>query len=119
MIVAVAVAIAMCTMCSRGKPWRVKTNVSAGTMIIPPPSPSSPARNPVNAPRTRNATMSVGSIVRSGLTLRELHDEVPLRRLDGRHRQPVAPLQDAHLRELGLRAQFGERNEPCLLDQRD
>ena len=43
-----------------GNPARVKTRVRSGTMIIPPPTPSSPARKPTTAPsdagRRRPAT---------------------------------------------------------------
>ena len=34
---------------------RVKMIVSIGTIVMPPPMPSSPARKPTNAPRATNA----------------------------------------------------------------
>jgi hypothetical protein len=61
-IVAVAVAIAMCTTCSGGNPSRVKMNVRSGTIVMPPPMPRSPARNPTIAPSARKAAISAGSI---------------------------------------------------------
>ena len=69
-IVAVAVATAMCTTCSGAKPCRANTNVRSGTIVMPPPSPSSPARNPTIAPSSRNAPTSAGSILLSARSAR-------------------------------------------------
>jgi hypothetical protein len=60
-IVAVAVATAMCTTCSGAKPCRAKTNVRSGTIVMPPPRPSKPARKPTIAPSARNAPTSADS----------------------------------------------------------
>ena len=35
------------------KPWRVKLNTSTGTMMMPPPTPNSPASTPAQAPNSR------------------------------------------------------------------
>src|SRR6266496_2455020 len=99
-------------------PWRLNTIVSSGTIVMPPPMPRSPARKPTIAPRTTKATISAGSI-RSRGALGELHDVRPLRRIDGRDREPVTSLQDAHSRERGIRPQLRERNETGLLDELD
>ena len=40
-------------MCSAGKPLAVNTNTSIGTITMPPPMPSSPAKNPTATPMAR------------------------------------------------------------------
>ena len=52
-MVAIEVASARCIMCSAGNPLAVNTNTSIGTMIMPPPMPSRPARKPTDSPIAR------------------------------------------------------------------
>ena len=47
---AIEVPNAMCTSLSAGKPCAANSEASTGTMMPPPPTPSSPAKNPTNAP---------------------------------------------------------------------
>ena len=44
---------ARCIIESGGRPNQVKQNISMGTMIKPPPTPSSPASTPTIAPTMR------------------------------------------------------------------
>ena len=53
MIVAADVPIAIGTTCSRAKPSCRNTSTSTGTIVKPPPMPSSPARKPTKAPTAR------------------------------------------------------------------
>ena len=71
-IVAMAVATAMCTMCSRGKCSCVNRIVRIGTMIIVPPMPSSPARKPMTHPSATKAAISEDVHRRLGFLCREL-----------------------------------------------
>ena len=64
MIVPAEVPIAIGTRCSVAKPCRVKISSSTGTVVKPPPMPSSPARNPTNAPSARNTGTSAKFICR-------------------------------------------------------
>jgi hypothetical protein len=64
MMVASAVAIAMCTTTSCGKPRAVKIIVMKGTSTMPPPMPSRPAANPPALPITSSARISNQSIRR-------------------------------------------------------
>ena len=61
-IVASDVAIAMWRMYSAGKPCQVNSAVRNGTISMPPPMPSSPAANPVQAPSSTSAPMNTGLI---------------------------------------------------------
>ena len=47
------VAIAMCITYAAGKPWAENISASEETIMIPPPMPRSPARNPTTAPIAR------------------------------------------------------------------
>ena len=71
---------------------RVNRIVSSGTSVMPPPMPSSPARKPTSRPdgEQRRARCSVQSITDA---VRELLDDLPLRRRDRRDRQAVARAQ--------------------------
>jgi hypothetical protein len=60
-MVANEVATAILTMCSGGKPLLVKMKVMKGTINMPPPMPSKPAKKPVQSPRMSNSTTSAGS----------------------------------------------------------
>ena len=64
-IVASDVAIAMWRMCSVGKPCQVNSTVRNGTISMPPPMPSNPAANPVQAPSSTSAPMNTGLMRRS------------------------------------------------------
>ncbi|MNE79423.1 hypothetical protein D3C80_1759050 [compost metagenome] len=52
-MVASEVPTAICVSTSGEKPWAVKLYTSTGTMIMPPPTPNSPASTPAQAPSTR------------------------------------------------------------------
>ncbi len=58
MIDADDVPIAIGSRCSRAKPSCAKTSVSTGTIVKPPPMPSSPARKPTKAPSARKIGIS-------------------------------------------------------------
>ena len=59
-MVAMDVAMAIFTAISVGTPRRVSTRVTKGTIIMPPPTPSRPARNPAPRPRASNSAISTG-----------------------------------------------------------
>jgi len=52
-IAAIDVPSDRCTRCSWPKPWAANIVVSTGTMMPPPPTPSSPAKKPTKAPSNR------------------------------------------------------------------
>ncbi|XQU68499.1 hypothetical protein OJJOAM_001230 [Cupriavidus sp. H18C1] len=54
-MVDIEVAIAIWTIASSGKASQLKVSVRNGTIIMPPPTPSSPAQKPVNAPSSNSA----------------------------------------------------------------
>ena len=60
-MVANEVATAIFTMCSVGKPLLVNMKVMKGTINMPPPMPSKPAKKPVHRPSVSNSTTSTGS----------------------------------------------------------
>ncbi|MNI95644.1 hypothetical protein D3C73_1539470 [compost metagenome] len=53
MIVASEVPTARWVSTAASKPCKVKLNTSTGTIMIPPPTPNSPANTPAQAPNTR------------------------------------------------------------------
>ncbi|MNV32775.1 hypothetical protein D3C71_1241210 [compost metagenome] len=53
MIVASEVPTARWVRIDASKPCKVKLNTSTGTMMIPPPTPNSPANTPAQAPSAR------------------------------------------------------------------
>jgi hypothetical protein len=59
-IVAIEVATAMCRATEPGTPAAASAKSSAGTMTMPPPTPSSPASNPPMAPAPTRAA-SIGN----------------------------------------------------------
>ena len=64
MMVASDVAMAVCTMCSSGTPVLTSSMVRKGVRIMPPPMPKSPAKNPVQDPKTISASAISSVIVR-------------------------------------------------------
>src|SRR5688500_3452868 len=105
MIAASAVPIAMCITKTAGNPCAANMSASEETMMVPPPIPSSPAKNPVAAPIARYAASSA---------IQPLEDELPLRFRHGSDREPVAAPQREHAGERGARAHLRERHEACL-----
>ena len=61
MMVAMDVAMAALTARSGAMPRLVRMAVMNGTMIMPPPMPSRPARKPVHRPRAASSTIRSGS----------------------------------------------------------
>ncbi len=61
-MVPIEVAIAIWTMASPAKPRLVNSSVRNGTIIMPPPTPSSPAQKPVKAPSASRAGISTGRL---------------------------------------------------------
>ena len=72
MIVPADVPIAIGTRCSVAKPSREKISRSTGTVVKPPPMPSSPARNPMNAPSARK-TGNSAKFIRPASSLTAFH----------------------------------------------
>ena len=66
MMVAIEVAIAIFTARSAGTPRWPRMIVMKGTISMPPPMPSRPARKPVPTPSTASSAISRGSIVMKG-----------------------------------------------------
>ena len=60
-IVAIEVAMAIFTASAPSTPRLVKITVRKGTINMPPPMPSKPARKPVQAPSSSNSSTRVGS----------------------------------------------------------
>ena len=63
MMVAIEVAMAILTARSAGTPRWPRMMVMKGTISMPPPMPSSPARKPVPTPSTASSATSRGAIV--------------------------------------------------------
>src|SRR5271166_5909093 len=89
--------------------------VSTGITMMAPPMPSSPARKPTPQPIATKTGISCQSTLPPQHALGYV---CPLAAVHRRDRQPVATLQQSHAGELALGAQFGERNETSLRDQR-
>ena len=66
MMVAMEVAMAIFTARPGATPRWARMALMNGTMIMPPPMPSRPARNPVNTPRRASSTISRGSRLMGG-----------------------------------------------------
>jgi hypothetical protein len=62
MIVAIEVAIAILIARASGTPFFDRMMVMKGTCIMPPPTPSMPARKPVHRPSATSSAASQGSI---------------------------------------------------------
>ena len=60
-MVAIEVAIAIFTASPGAMPRWLKISVKNGTINMPPPTPSSPAKKPVQAPSSSNSATRVGS----------------------------------------------------------
>ena len=60
MIVAIEVAIAILMASPGAKPLCVRMKVMNGTCIMPPPTPSRPARKPVHRPSATRCAASPG-----------------------------------------------------------
>ena len=60
-MVAIEVAMAIFTARSGETPRAVRMMVTKGTISMPPPMPSSPARKPVHRPSNTSSTINSGS----------------------------------------------------------
>ena len=78
MMVAMEVAMAIFTASPGATPRAPRMADRKGTMIMPPPMPSRPARKPVASPSKASSTISMGSMGMAGGA-----------RKDGRRRRPV------------------------------
>ena len=61
MMVAMDVAMAIFTARSGATPRSPNMRVRKGTMTMPPPMPSNPAKKPVSRPKAPNSAIRVGS----------------------------------------------------------
>ena len=104
--------------CVVAMPSCANTSVSTGTIVNPPPMPSSPARKPTNAPSSRKTGISAALKRRSLAAAMRVMCFHSARR-HRRDRQPAAALQQHHVLQRRVVTQFGQRDERRLLAQPD